>query len=220
MAGAADPVVARLRGGGANMPALVYPDLDGEEAADPGPTAAPRHEVATAVAAVRTPRADRHPAPSRHESDQRLAAWAAEWAAPTGKTGAGPVDTSARTSEASHAKSRTEANAAIEPSAPHAPTPLDPTVRVLSGPNHGRAVPFSKDELSVGRVGVQVAVVRKVGTGFRLVPVEGAQPPRINGMPVAPEGTALHPGDTFEVPGEFPASLVDLRLMWERVIMA
>ena len=36
---------------------------------------------------------------------------------------------------------------------------------------------FTKDELSVGRVGMQVAVVRKVGTGFRLVPVEGTQPP-------------------------------------------
>jgi hypothetical protein len=74
-------------------------------------------------------------------------------------------------------------------------------VRVLSGPNLGRAVPFTKEELSVGRVGVQVAVVRKVGSGFRLVPVEGAQPPRINGTPVAPEGAALHPGDTFEVAG-------------------
>jgi len=72
---------------------------------------------------------------------------------------------------------------------------------VLSGPNLGRAVPFTRDELSVGRVGMQVAVVRRVGSGFRLVPIEGAQPPKINGSPVAPEGAALHPGDTFEVAG-------------------
>ena len=201
LSGAAVPPVPRLRGGVANTPALIYPDLDEEEAREPVPEGAPRREVAPAVATARAPRVDRRPTPSRHESDQRLAAWAAEWAAPTGKTGAGPVDTSVRSSEASHAKSGTEANAAIETAVPQAPTPPDPTVRVLSGPNHGRAVPFSKDELSVGRVGVQVAVVRKVGTGFRLVPVEGAQPPRINGVPVAPEGTALHPGDTFEVAG-------------------
>jgi len=81
------------------------------------------------------------------------------------------------------------------------PVRPEPSVRVLSGPNLGRAVPFTRDELSVGRVGMQVAVVRKVGSGFRLVPVEGAQPPKINGSPVAPEGAALHPGDTFEVAG-------------------
>src|SRR5260221_11371827 len=112
MAGAADPVVARLRGGGANMPALVYPDLDEEEAGEPVPEAAPRHEGAPAVATVRTPRADRHPTPSRHESDQRLAAWAAEWAAPTGKTGAGPGEPSARTRESSQRKSRTQGKTA------------------------------------------------------------------------------------------------------------
>ena len=53
----------------------------------------------------------------------------------------------------------------------------------------------------MGRVRVQVAVLRKVGDGFRLVPVEGEQPPRINGTPVAPDGSVLHPGDTFEVAG-------------------
>ena len=62
-------------------------------------------------------------------------------------------------------------------------------------------MPFNGKELTVGRVGVQVAVVRKVGDGFRLVPVEGAQPPSINGAPVAPEGMVLNPGDTFEVAG-------------------
>ena len=82
----------------------------------------------------------------------------------------------------------------LPPADPSAPAPPEPMVRVLSGPNLGRAVPFRKDELSVGRVGVQVAVVRKVGSGFRLVPVEGAQPPRINGIPVEQEGTTLHPG--------------------------
>jgi hypothetical protein len=48
---------------------------------------------------------------------------------------------------------------------------------------------------------VQVAVVRKVGDGFRLVPLEGAEPPRINGTPVAADGSALYHGDTFEVAG-------------------
>ena len=81
------------------------------------------------------------------------------------------------------------------------PAPKVPSVRVLSGPSAGRTVPFPNDQLSVGRVGVQVAIVHKVPEGFRLVPVEGAEMPRINGAPVAAEGSPLHPGDTFEVAG-------------------
>ncbi len=82
-----------------------------------------------------------------------------------------------------------------------APAPKVPSVRVLSGPSSGRTVPFPNDQLSVGRVGIQVAVVRKVSDGFRLVPVEGTEMPRINGAPVAADGSPLHPGDTFEVAG-------------------
>jgi len=75
------------------------------------------------------------------------------------------------------------------------------TVRVLSGASSGRRVPFPGPELTIGRVGVQVAVVRKRDQGYVLIPLEGREPPKINGAPIAPEGTALHPGDTFEVAG-------------------
>ena len=74
-------------------------------------------------------------------------------------------------------------------------------MRVLSGASQGRTVPFAGDELTVGRIGVQVAVVRKLPTGYVLIPLEGREPPRINGAVVAHEGSPLHPGDTFEVAG-------------------
>jgi hypothetical protein len=77
----------------------------------------------------------------------------------------------------------------------------NPTVKVLSGASQGRVVQFPGAELTVGRVGVQVAIVRKVDTGFLLIPIEGKDAPRINGAPVAAEGSPLHPGDTFEVAG-------------------
>ncbi|MFO1311374.1 MAG: FHA domain-containing protein [Burkholderiales bacterium] len=86
------------------------------------------------------------------------------------------------------------------PAAKPAPPP-GPSVKVLSGASQGRIVPFPGPELTVGRVGVQVAIVRKVQEGFLLIPVEGKEPPRINGASVAPDGSALHPGDTFEVAG-------------------
>jgi len=87
----------------------------------------------------------------------------------------------------------------VQPAAP--PAPAGPSVRVLSGPSIGRTLPITKDELSIGRVGTQVAVVRRTPDGYRLVPLEGAEPPRINGAPVAREGSPLHPGDTFEIAG-------------------
>ena len=82
-----------------------------------------------------------------------------------------------------------------------APEAAPPTVRVLSGASTGRRVAFPGPELTIGRVGVQVAVVRKREHGYVLVPLEGREPPKINGAAVAPEGTPLHPGDTFEVAG-------------------
>ena len=85
--------------------------------------------------------------------------------------------------------------------APAARPAPGPSVKVLSGASQGRIVPFPGPELTVGRVGVQVAIVRKVPQGFLLIPVEGKESPRINGAFVAPEGSPLHPGDTFEVAG-------------------
>jgi len=124
-----------------------------------------------------------------------------------GKTGATP-ETSALSQAAIASPLAQRPAPAIEPHAP-ASEPGDsafephrgPTVRVLSGPSSGRVVAFPGEQLTVGRVGVQVAVVRKVADGFRLVPVEGALPPRINGAAVEGDGSPLHPGDTFEVAG-------------------
>ncbi len=197
------PVSPPASRSGANMPQLVYPDLDDDEIPEPPPSSppSPPSPVRREGTQVQSPFIDHRPAVTRHESDQRLAAWAAEWAAPTGNTGTGTIDTSAPPAAAPTSSTAILASSApkVMPAAER--TPPEPSVRVLSGPNLGRAVSFNKDELTVGRVGVQVAVLRKVGNGFRLVPVEGAQPPRINGTPVAPDGSVLHPGDTFEVAG-------------------
>jgi hypothetical protein len=195
---AAMPSIANLKAAAAKPPLPVYADLDDESAPEPQPppAAVPRRERSLSA-----PFPDRQPPTARRETDQRLAAWAAEWAAPSGNTGAGPIDTSDEPIGAGRAGTGSGSVVAAAPLAPAERAAPEPSVRVLSGPNLGRAVSFTKDELSVGRVGVQVAVVRREGTGFRLVPIEGAQPPRINGTPVAPEGAALHPGDTFEVAG-------------------
>lgn len=92
--------------------------------------------------------------------------------------------------------------AAPAPTAAAAAVPAGPSVRVLSGASRGRTVAFRGADLTVGRVGVQVAVVRRLDAGgYLLIPLEGKDPLRINGAAVAPEGSPLHPGDTFEVAG-------------------
>ena len=92
-----------------------------------------------------------------------------------------------------------EAQAA--PAVPPAPVDTVLLVRVLDGPNAGREVAFDKPELVLGRVGVQVAALKRTGNAVRLVAVEGAFPPRRNGEAVEGGGAALHPGDMFEVAG-------------------
>lgn len=74
-------------------------------------------------------------------------------------------------------------------------------LRVMTGPNSGRELILDKDETAIGRVGVQVAAVRRTDGTFRLVPLEGASAPSVNGAPVSPDGHPLKPGDSFEVAG-------------------
>ena len=82
-----------------------------------------------------------------------------------------------------------------------APVVTVPAIRVLTGPNAGRELPLDKDEMAVGRVGVQVAAVRRTDGTFRLVPLEGTAAPSVNGTPVPADGQLLKPGDYFEVAG-------------------
>jgi FHA domain-containing protein len=74
-------------------------------------------------------------------------------------------------------------------------------LRVLTGPNSGRELTLDKDETAVGRVGVAVVAVRRTDGAFRLVPLEGATAPSINGAPVPADGHPLKPGDSFEIAG-------------------
>ncbi len=76
-----------------------------------------------------------------------------------------------------------------------------PSVRVLSGVNAGRTIALRKDGTSVGRAGVQVAVVRRSPNGARLVPLEGARAPIVNEAEVPAEGVELRNGDVVEIAG-------------------
>jgi hypothetical protein len=74
-------------------------------------------------------------------------------------------------------------------------------VRVLTGPSTGRELLLARSEHSVGRIGVAVATLKRVGEEVWLIAVEGTEIPRHNGVPVPTQGAALTPGDKFEVAG-------------------
>lgn len=78
---------------------------------------------------------------------------------------------------------------------------VEPALKVVSGAKAGRIVALVKDETLIGRAGVQVVALRRAANEVRVVPVEGASPPSVNGTQVDPEGRSLAVGDILEVAG-------------------
>jgi hypothetical protein len=76
-----------------------------------------------------------------------------------------------------------------------------PTLEVLDGPSAGRQVAVAADSFVLGRVGVQLAAVRRTPDGFRLVHLEGDVRPKINGATLPDEGSLLALGDEIEIAG-------------------
>ena len=75
-----------------------------------------------------------------------------------------------------------------------------PGLKFLSGPRAGQTLELSRELTTIGRAGVQVAVVERAGDGFRLRPVEG-EPVPVNGRPAGPGGVVLAAGDVVEILG-------------------
>lgn len=90
-------------------------------------------------------------------------------------------------------------SAPAEPGTP--PKPAGPSLELLSGPEMGRIVPISGDEFVLGRVGQQLAAIRRTQDGYRLVHLEGESTPRINGAQLPGEGARLAVGDEIELAG-------------------
>ena len=91
--------------------------------------------------------------------------------------------------------------AAADVAPPERSMEVAPALKVVSGAKAGRIVALVKDETLIGRAGVQVVALRRGAGEVRVVPVEGAAPPSVNGMQVVPEGRPLAVGDILEVAG-------------------
>jgi FHA domain len=89
---------------------------------------------------------------------------------------------------------------AMDRTSPRAPAVVA-ALKVLSGPRTGREIPITKLETTIGRAGVQVALLSRTGDTFALSLVEGERTPLINGAPPTGDKTVLTAGDVIEIAG-------------------
>jgi hypothetical protein len=84
---------------------------------------------------------------------------------------------------------------------PAAAAPAMGTIQILSGPNAGKELPLSKPLTTLGKPGVQVAVIAKRPQGYFITHVEGANFPVVNGKALDAQAHALSDHDIIELAG-------------------
>jgi FHA domain len=75
------------------------------------------------------------------------------------------------------------------------------TIQILSGPNAGKELPLSKPLTTLGKPGVQVAVIAKRPHGYFITHVEGANFPVVNGKTLDAQAHQLGDHDIIELAG-------------------
>ena len=95
---------------------------------------------------------------------------------------------------------------AAAPSAAPAAAPARPAqplgaIQLLSGGNAGKELELSKPLTTLGKPGVQVAVLTRRPQGYFITHVEGANRPTVNGQQIGPAPTALKDHDVIELAG-------------------
>ncbi len=75
------------------------------------------------------------------------------------------------------------------------------TIQILNGPNAGKELMLSKALTTLGRPGVQVAVITRRQQGYYITHVEGTTFPVVNGKALGLDATALTNHDIIELSG-------------------
>ena len=92
------------------------------------------------------------------------------------------------------------AAAAAPAAAPRSGQPLG-AIQLLSGGNAGKELELAKPLTTLGKPGVQVAVLTRRPQGYFITHVEGAQRPTVNGQPIGTAPHALKDHDLVEIAG-------------------
>ncbi len=85
------------------------------------------------------------------------------------------------------------------------PTPVQEpalgSIQVLNGPGAGKTLVLNKALTTLGKPGVQVAVITKRPQGYFITHVEGERFPLVNGESTGAQAHALHDHDVIELAG-------------------
>jgi FHA domain len=84
---------------------------------------------------------------------------------------------------------------------PAASTGREAAIQVLSGAAAGRTLDLVKNLTTIGKPGVQVAVITRRPSGFFITHVEGANFPTVNGSSLGGQAQALADHDMIEIAG-------------------
>jgi hypothetical protein len=84
--------------------------------------------------------------------------------------------------------------------AEHVPLP-DAAIQVLSGGAAGRTLDLTKNLTTIGKPGLQVAVITKRPNGYFITHVEGANFPSLNGTSLGAQAHPLADHDMIEIAG-------------------
>jgi len=79
--------------------------------------------------------------------------------------------------------------------------PIPSAVQILTGPSAGRELDLVKNLTTLGKPGVQVAVITRRPHGFFITHVEGAQYPSVNGQLLDAQPRQLHDHDIIDLAG-------------------
>ena len=74
-------------------------------------------------------------------------------------------------------------------------------IQILNGANAGRELELTKTLTTLGKPGVQVAVIAKRPHGYFITHVEGAQFPVVNGLAIDVQARQLVDHDVIEIAG-------------------
>ena len=74
-------------------------------------------------------------------------------------------------------------------------------LHILNGYSAGRELLLNKAMVTLGKPGMQVAVITKRANGFFLTHVEGGHQPTVNGKSIGMQAHALHDRDVIELAG-------------------
>ena len=94
-----------------------------------------------------------------------------------------------------------DATKTVPPAAPVKPAQPLGAIQLLSGANAGKELELTKPLTTLGKPGVQVAVLTRRPQGYFITHVEGANRPQVNGQQIGPAPHALKDHDVIEIAG-------------------